>query len=66
MKMNDIRKLSNEALDKKMEEIQKELMVILTKKSSGANPDNPGKLKSMKKDIARILTEKNRRSFEVK
>lgn len=61
MKKADIKKMDTKELDKKIEEIQKELMVIRTKKSSGANPDNPGKVRAMKKDIARMLTEKNRR-----
>jgi large subunit ribosomal protein L29 len=66
MKKADIKKLSDEEIEKKREEIKKELMIILTKKSSGANPDNPGKVRSMKKDMARMLTEKNRRIFEAK
>ncbi len=61
MKMNDIRKMEDKEIDKKIDEIRKELMVIMTKKSSGANPDNPGKIRAMKRDIARLMTEKNRR-----
>ena len=59
--MNDIRKMEDKEIDKKIDEIKKELMVIMTKKSSGANPDNPGKIRAMKRDIARLMTEKNRR-----
>ncbi len=66
MKRNEIRKLSNSELEKKLGEIQRELMVVRTKKSSGANPDNPGKVKPMRRDIARILTEQNRRTIETK
>jgi len=64
MKMSEIRKMGPKERDKKLEELRKELIVVNTKKSSGANPDNPGKVREIRKSIARILTEKNRRNEE--
>jgi len=64
MKMSDIRKMSPKEREKKLDELRRELIAINTKKSSGANPDNPGKTKVIRKSIARILTEKNRRNEE--
>ena len=61
MKKWEIKKMSKEELNKKLNEIRRELLVVNTKIASGANPDNPGKVKHLKKTIARILTEMKRR-----
>ena len=53
--------MSNEELDKKYVEISKELMKAKTQIASKQNPDKPGKVKQMKKTIARINTIKNSR-----
>lgn len=61
MKKWEIKKMRKEELLKKLEEIRRELMIVESKKASGASPDNPGKVRHLRKTIARILTEINRR-----
>ena len=43
-------------LESKLKELKKELMKINTQKSTGSNPENPGRIKQIKKTIAKILT----------
>lgn len=43
-------------LTEKLTDLKKELMKIKTQISSGTTPENPGKVKEVKKTIARILT----------
>ncbi|MEM4245413.1 MAG: 50S ribosomal protein L29 [Candidatus Nanoarchaeia archaeon] len=46
--------MNEKELNDKKTELQKELMKILTQKSSGGSIENPGKIKSIKKTLARI------------
>lgn len=50
------RELSNEELMVRLVEFKKELLKLNVEVSSGANPASPGKLRQIKKNIARILT----------
>ena len=56
MKAKEIRQLSKENMDKKIEEIKKELIKLNAQISMGTNIKNPGQIRTMKKTIARILT----------
>lgn len=55
IRIKDLRKMSVKELDEKLSELRKELINARTKISSKVNPDNPGKIKEIKKTIARIL-----------
>jgi len=55
MKMEEIRKMSNEELKEKVVELKKKLMELRFKNSIGAL-DKPSEIKETKKTIARILT----------
>jgi len=59
IRTKEMRKMTEEELDKKM----KELKLDLSKKKAqiiiGGVPENAGKIKEIKKTIARILTIKN-------
>ena len=55
IKKNELRKMTEAQLSEKMVELRKELMKILTQKSSGASLENPGKVKAIKKTIAKII-----------
>ncbi len=55
MKINEIRALSPEERKKKLEELRTELIRLRLQAATGTL-DNPGKIKAIKKTIARILT----------
>jgi|Deesub1362A_J573_1020465.scaffolds.fasta_scaffold00488_29 large subunit ribosomal protein L29 len=54
MKMSDIRKMSREEKLKKLLELENELLRVRTLIRSGGAIENPGMVKAIKKDIARI------------
>ncbi|MEB3825491.1 MAG: 50S ribosomal protein L29 [Desulfurococcales archaeon] len=55
MKPSEIREMSREERMKKLEELKNELINIRGKIRGGV-VENPGKIKALKRDIARILT----------
>lgn len=59
LRSKDIRKMSKSDLDKKQEEIRTELMKLRAQKSAGSTPENPGRIRALRRTIARILTIKN-------
>ena len=61
LKIKDIRKMKTEELNKKLRELKLELMKELANVKMGRPIKNPGKIKSIKKSIARILTVLNER-----
>jgi len=52
----EFRNLSPEEVKNRINELKKELMKENVHISSGTTPSNPGKLKQIKKNIARLLT----------
>ncbi|MBN1923933.1 MAG: 50S ribosomal protein L29 [Nanoarchaeota archaeon] len=56
IRLKELKELSNEKLEEKMVEFKKELMKARTQMSSKQNPDKPGKVKELKRAIARIKT----------
>lgn len=58
MKIQEIRKLKTEDLDKKLSELKLELSKELGSVKMGRAIKNPGKIKQLKKSIARIMTVK--------
>ena len=57
----DIRKMKKEDLDKKIADLKKEMMRIKTQISQGTAPEKQGRVKQIKRTIARILTIKKER-----
>lgn len=55
MKMNDIRKLTTEELNKKLDEIKKELFNLKFSAATG-NLEKPHKIKELRHDVAKIKT----------
>jgi len=55
MKINDLRKLSNEELTSKITEAKKELLDLRIKKSTGTL-EKPSKINELRKGIARAMT----------
>ncbi|VVB61180.1 50S ribosomal protein L29 [uncultured archaeon] len=56
LKLKEAREMPKENLDKKLSEIRLELAKELGKIRVGGVAENPGKIREMKKTIARILT----------
>ncbi len=59
--IQEIRKMNDEELDKKLSDLKKELMKTNAQIAQGSIPEKPGRIKEIKKTIARILTIKNER-----
>ena len=56
MRIKEIRKLSDENLEKRLKELKLELLKERGNIEMGGNIKNPGKIKVIRRDIARILT----------
>ncbi|MDP2750395.1 MAG: 50S ribosomal protein L29 [Nanoarchaeota archaeon] len=61
MKNRDIRAASKEDLNNKMDELRKDLIKLRMQIATGTALKSPGLVKKSKKDIARILTELNKK-----
>ncbi|MCD6478201.1 MAG: 50S ribosomal protein L29 [Candidatus Aenigmarchaeota archaeon] len=59
MKVEELRKLSPSELDKKLNEMYLELAKNKAQIIIGSAPESPGKIREIKRTIARILTIKN-------
>ena len=65
--MKAVKELSNlkdEAFEGKLQELDRELMKLRSQVASGTVPRNPGRIKIIKKTIARIHTIKTRRKTQ--
>lgn len=65
--MKAVKELSNlkdEAFEGKLQELDRELMKLRSQVASGTVPRNPGRIKIIKKTIARIHTIKTRRTTQ--
>ena len=56
MRIKDLRKLKPEDLEKKLNELKLELLKERGNIEMGGNIKNPGKIKIIRRDIARVLT----------
>ena len=56
IRKNELNQMNKQALDSKLNDIRRELMRINSQISAGTIPENPGRIKEMKRTIARILT----------
>ena len=52
----ELKGLSTEELKNRLNEMRKELLKLNVEVSSGSNPSSPGRIKMVKKNIARTLT----------
>jgi len=59
LKAEDIRKMSNDEREKKIEETRKEISQQKALVASGGALENPGNMKLLKRRLARLLTIKN-------
>lgn len=61
MRIKELRKLSDEELEKRLKDLKLELLKEKGNVEMGGNVKNPGKIKTIRRDIARILTLKSER-----
>lgn len=61
MKAKDLRELSAEELSQKIRETKQEIASMRLKKLSGNAVENYGKIRGMRRDVARMLTVKTER-----
>ena len=60
MKTNELRKLTTEEINKKINENKEELFNLRMKQATGSL-ENPGKINTLRKDVARMKTILNER-----
>ncbi|GBE17725.1 MAG TPA: 50S ribosomal protein L29 [Euryarchaeota archaeon] len=56
LRKDEIRDMDVSEIDTKIEELRQELLKINTTIASGGTPDNPGKIKAIRRTIARMKT----------
>jgi len=65
-RVKEIRNLSDNELKDRYKELKLELIKVRAKIAGGNIPENPGKVKHIKRDIARILTIMKERGIKIK
>ena len=65
LRVNDIRKLDADALKSKLTELRNELRIDRASVASGGKASNPGRIKELRRSIARILTILKEKKIEV-
>jgi len=66
MKIKEIRTLNKDSLDEKISELKKDLIKLNSQVSTGTAPKSPGKIREIKRTIARILTIKKENEVKKK
>jgi large subunit ribosomal protein L29 len=56
LRSEEIRDLSDEDMEEKIKELRNELLREKSMVASGGAPENPGRIREIKRTIARILT----------
>ncbi len=56
LRMQEIREMSSEARDEKLQELRTELTKVKTMIKAGGAIENPGRTKALRRAIAQILT----------
>lgn len=65
MKVKELRKIEKSSMESKIIELKKDLMKLNAQVATGTTPENPGRIRSIKKTLARIYTIQNEKK-EVK
>jgi large subunit ribosomal protein L29 len=61
IRSNDVRKLTDKDFESKMSEIKKELLKLRAQRSAGSSPENPGRIKALRRTVARMITIQNQK-----
>tara|TARA_Y100000310_G_C20029567_1_gene511161 strand:- start:259 stop:465 length:207 start_codon:yes stop_codon:yes gene_type:complete len=59
LKNSELNKMADKELQKRLTELRKELIKVNAQIATGTVPENPGNVRNIKKNIARILTNMN-------
>lgn len=62
IKKNELTQMSTEQLTKKLSEMRKELLKLNAQRAVGTTIESPGKIKLLKRTIAKLLTFKKMKS----
>ena len=62
LRAHDVGQLSDIELQEQMDKLRMELITHNGKVSAGGAAENPGHIRELRRTIARLITEKNRRS----
>ncbi|MEE9611731.1 MAG: 50S ribosomal protein L29 [Desulfatiglandales bacterium] len=65
LRSDEINDMDHQEMEEKVFELRNELLRERSKVASGGAPDNPGRVKELKRTIARILTIENLKAKEV-
>lgn len=61
IRSGEIRQLSDVELQEQMEKLRIELIQHYGKVSAGGSTENPGRIRELRRTVARLMTEKNQR-----
>ncbi len=64
-KKNEIRQFGVDEIGRRLEDLNKELIILHAKKSTGGALENPGRIKLVKKTIAKLLTLKTEKTNNI-
>ncbi len=56
IKKNELKQMDNKSISEKLNELRDELIRIRAQIAMGTLPENPGRIKEIRRTIARILT----------
>lgn len=59
MKFKELKKMDKNGLESKIVDLRKDLMKLNAQVATGTTPENPGKIRSIKKTLAKIYTIQN-------
>lgn len=64
IKKNEFGQMNEKSLNDKLVELKKDLMKYNSQRSSGTPPENPGRVREVRKTIARIYTKLGQKKTE--
>ena len=62
IKKNELKSLNQAVINEKLSEFNKELMKLNTQRAVGTTIENPGRIKLLRRTIAKLLTIQNMKS----
>lgn len=62
LKKNELQNITKEQINSKLDDLRKELLKVNAQRAMGTAPENPGRIKELRRTIARLIT----KSKEVK
>ena len=61
LKKDQLKTMNNEEMNKRLDDMRKEIMKLKAQVSRGTQPEHPGKIRALKRTVARILTIQNQK-----